>query len=628
MATEYFYPGAKYALEPEYNDILPGYKISASDISLATDPRTANQIQEVSKKLNAGVKNIEISQVRPDVFESIPQQHFNELRRLGKLTGVQFSLHAPIVEPSGFDQEGKWSEVQREMAEKQMTNAVARAHEVNPEANIPVTFHASAVLPEGLMRIKEGEGAESIKRMVVVDPQTGGIREIRESKKYFPGEEKIFDPEKERQRFNETIWTNELNQLTLYTNRGEELIEHTKNLLTGGKEQISQEEVEKFEKKLLEMYRMGKAMSDEELEKFKEEGLELEKSTIETVKRELGHAQVFLMDSYNHLRELYNRVYHGTLEASKKGNGKAKEDLEKLNKLSQEIRDKIEKEKVASDPSKLTEFVSIVEKGINVLKDIKPEIYKPINDFVIDKSSETFANVALEAFLDKNIGNKNPDKTPIISIENPPAGAALSRVEELKKLIEESRRKFVEKAKERGISKSEAEKAAEKIIGATWDVGHINMLRKYGYTSEEIEEQTRKIAKLVKHVHLSDNFGLEHTELPMGMGNVPIDKMLKELEKAGVSPKKIIEAGNWYEHFKTVPIRETLGELGAPIYAMRMPPYWSQIARLQQGYSAGYGTVFPEQHYSIYGGGFSQLPAELGGQVQQKTSRFSGTPME
>lgn len=247
---------------------------------------------------------------------------------------------------------------------------------------------------------------------------------------------------------------------------------------------------------------------------------------------------------------------------------------------------------------------------------------------MIDKSSETFANVALKAFLDKDIGNKNPDKTPIISIENPPAGAALSRAEELRRLIEESRKKFVEKAKEKGIAESEAKKAAEKIIGATWDVGHINMLRKYGYTSEEIEEQTRKIAKLVKHVHLSDNFGLEHTELPMGMGNVPIDRILKELEKAGVSPEKVIEAGNWYEHFKTIPIRETLGELGAPIYTMRMPPYWSQTAQLQQGYFAGYGTVFPEQHYSIYGGGFSQLPAELGGQIQQKTSRFSGTPME
>ena len=35
---------------------------------------------------------------------------------------------------------------------------------------------------------------------------------------------------------------------------------------------------------------------------------------------------------------------------------------------------------------------------------------------------------------------------------------------------------------------------AKKLIGATWDVGHIHMLRKYGYTEKEIVEEAKKIA--------------------------------------------------------------------------------------------------------------------------------------
>ena len=91
--------------------------------------------------------------------------------------------------------------------------------------------------------------------------------------------------------------------------------------------------------------------------------------------------------------------------------------------------------------------------------------------------------------------------------------------------------KFVEKAKASGMSESDAKKQAQKIIGATWDVGHTNMLRKYGYDKADLIKQAEIIAPYVKKVHLSDNFGLEHTELPMGMGNVPIKEIMEKLGK-------------------------------------------------------------------------------------------------
>lgn len=81
------------------------------------------------------------------------------------------------------------------------------------------------------------------------------------------------------------------------------------------------------------------------------------------------------------------------------------------------------------------------------------------------------------------------------------------------------------------MSENEAKKQAEKFIGATWDVGHINMLRKFGYEEKDIIKEAEAVAPYIKHVHLSDNFGFEHTELPMGMGNVPLKEIMEKLGK-------------------------------------------------------------------------------------------------
>ena len=201
----------------------------------------------------------------------------------------------------------------------------------------------------------------------------------------------------------------------------------------------------------------------------------------------------------------------------------------------------------------------------------------------------------------------------------------------MKELIVKAREKFVQKAVEDGMSKNMAENQAKKLIGATWDVGHINMLRKFGYGDKELREQAKTIAPFVKHIHLSDNFGLEHTELPMGMGNVPMKAHLEELRKAHGDKldkiKKVIETGDWYQHFQKTPIRETFAAFGSPIYPMQNAPYWNQAMNTSAGYFSGYGAMLPEQHFQTYGAGFSSLPQELGGQMGGK-SRVSGNPME
>ena len=254
--------------------------------------------------------------------------------------------------------------------------------------------------------------------------------------------------------------------------------------------------------------------------------------------------------------------------------------------------------------------------------DIVPEVYKPLENFAVEKSAETFGNVAFKAY------KKFKENAPIISIENPPAGGGLSRAEDLKALVNASREQFVKRAVSEGMSEKDAKAQAEKLIGVTWDVGHINMIRKYGYSEKDVVKESEKIAPLVKHVHLSDNFGFEHTELPMGMGNVPIGEIMKRLGERGFEARKVIEAGNWWQHFKTSPFQETLEAFGSPIYGMKMAPYWNQSVGVQ-GYFGGYWNMLPQVNYETMGSGFSMLPSELGGRRQGSSgSRMSGRPLE
>ena len=193
----------------------------------------------------------------------------------------------------------------------------------------------------------------------------------------------------------------------------------------------------------------------------------------------------------------------------------------------------------------------------------------------------------------------------------PPAGFALSTGNDIRDIVVASRQQFVNKAIADGMSENEAKKQAEKFIGATWDVGHINMLRKFGYEEKDIIKEAEAVAPYIKHVHLSDNFGFEHTELPMGMGNVPLKEIMEKLGEKGFNARKIIEASAWWQHFRSPPFQEVLEAVGSPLYSMNMAPYWNNAPGLVQGYSSGYGQMLPQINYETFGAGFSRLPTEL-----------------
>ena len=475
-----------------------------------------------------------------------------------------------------------------------------RAHKLDPKGNIPVTFHSTAALPELRPHImeqdKEGKSTKVEQGILVVNEDTGQFQFLRPEKRYFPeggeftGKPIKFDSATEINRVNEDQWSRNISELNYYSNLGENIIQ---NLKENYSEDIYKQ-IGKIDPKNI--------TDPQDRERY------------DQLMRAALHGQSYFRNSYRMMKQLFDAAY-------KNVDDKDKKELEEFANKAKKI---VEQKGIETALARLDQLRLVVDEGLKTLSHLKPQMFKPLDQFVIDKSAQTFANVAASAY------EKFGETAPIISIENPPGGQGISTAEDLVELIEKSRSELKKNLVEKKhLSQSEADAIAKKMIGATWDVGHINMMRKKGYTEEDIVEQTKKIAPFVKHVHLSDNFGLDHTELPMGMGNVPLKKMMDEIKKAGFKGEQMVEAGNWWEFFSTQgggnPFIPSLEGMDSPIYAMQNAPTWANAGRYG-AYYVGHGAVNPAVHHSLYGANFQNLPVELGGEIPGDKGRFAGTP--
>ena len=594
------YQGGYSSLNPDYGSVFTGYRVEdTSTIGLSTDPRTANILKDVSEKIAPGIKNIELSLIQPEILESIPKQHLEEMNRLAKLTGVDVTVHGPLIDASGVTQQG-FEDQQREIAERKIISAIEKSHQINPNGNSPITFHTANQLP-GARYAKTKEG-EHVEFMPIVNQETGQISGVKRDERIHAAlnekgeiEREMYGVDKKIKIMNDTQWDESLQQLIIPKEHADRILAETMPL-------VAQIPVNK-----------------------KGEPIPLEGAQKDDLSR-FRNAHEQLRDVNMHLNSIFEKAYKiYEKEDNKKG-------IEYLKKVAKNYQDNfvIEDKKTGmlrSDPK----IQSVAMQGfmenlrIDKLKERKinaPQVLKSAEKYALERSEETFGNAAWQSY--KKFG----DKTPIISIENPPAGMGLSRAEDVKNIVKGAREQFINNAVNKGMSQGEAKKKAEKLIGATWDVGHINQLRQFGFSSEDIIKEAEVIAPYVKHVHLSDNFGMENTELPMGMGNVDLKEIMKKLGKKGEKAKKIIEAAHWWQHQQTSPVNVSLEALGSPMYSMNMGPYWNQAQGLQQGYFEGYGMMLPPIHYETFGAGFSQLPTELGGQRQGGGGRMSGRPME
>ncbi len=632
VGYENFYIGNYTPLEPEFGEYFTGARIAHASLGAPTSPMTADQIRQASKLLNTGMKTVEVGAIQQDVFEAIPKQHFKEMRRLAELTGTEMTVHGPIIDLAGFSQQG-WHETQRKMAEAQMVDTIEKSHELNSKGNVPVTFHAQPPFPTqrwvhvdekkanemiGNIQQRAGERGgysrdeikmvEDLRRgrmmdsVMAVDQETGQFQEIRYQQQYWPEGIIEFDPKSRIGMMNFSQWESEKFGVT----RLEEEKMRLARLIPVEEYGALKEE----EKNLLSKYKDG-AATESDVRKLRQVHSDLQR--VEYPIQETNFHQ------YTALRNMFNDFMKFGEKEYKDSSGRVvlrREDVAEEVKEIWKAHGTHNAGGVYSD-----ELISNLREKISQLP--YPQKWRPADEFAREKVAETTAGAAFTAW--KKFG----DKAPTIALENYP-DTVMSTGEDSAKVIEAARKAFVERAMKEGVGADRAKAAAEKLIGVTWDYGHVNMLRKYGFPEKFVVEETAKVAEYVKKAHLTDNFGFADSHLPPGMGNIPYKQALAELEKKGIKVPQIVEASGLVQHFKTNPHPYVLEALGSPLYSYMAAPYWNQARASYGAYFGGYGEFLPDFHFKTYGSpSFSALPSELGGEMPgERRQTFSGQGME
>ncbi len=579
--------------------------IPAHQLGLTTDPSTANQIAALSQALNQGISVMEIGNLDQNIFETIPKQHFAEMRRKAKLAGAQLTMHAPIrgTDPSGFGERG-YDEMNRLAVEKHLKDVIDKAAEMDDKGNMPITIHGSNTYGSTFKYIEDENGRRKVMdQLIAVDRETGEIRPLKEEVRYYAQpikdektnelryvSKKNYSPEEQMKIANTTLWEDQIDKII-----------------------FQKVNVDNIISKIPENAQMMALRAAEDSYYFNSLAPD-EKNEVLSVQS----ARSYLEDVHKMLSTMFSRAYEFGNDNQKKelltmSKDFAKDlygvDPEKMvdGKLTEE-----EKSKMYYSSNSIRNQANAMQVFAEKLKEMNPNMLESIEKFSTEKASETFSNVALHAY------DLKKDKAPALSLENLYQGMGFSQGEDLKNLVLASRDSFEKKLmKERHLSESEAKRISEKLIGVTFDVGHLNMSRKYGFTEKELVEEAKPLGKFVNKVHLTDNFGFNDTHLPPGMGNVPIRALVEALGDKAAKAIKINEVGGWFQQFKSSPFPQILEAYGSPIYSSTKGPYWSQAGGFQQSYMEGYGQMLPHTNYQVFGAGFSQLPQSLGGSFQQ-----------
>jgi sugar phosphate isomerase/epimerase len=627
---EGFYNGGGSMFSSDYSI---GFKMGGGQLGFPGSAQTANQLGEAVNAVKHGVKTFEVTMLDANASETIPKQHFNEMRALMKLTGVKPSVHAPIIDAAGFGEQG-WTPDAREDNERRLFGAIEKAQALDPSGNLPIVIHSSNGAPGTEWMPgdeKKEEGKFVMKRATMINRETGQLQAINRDHQFRPSHDPtksydandkeikggtpgiLFDAESSIESANSTDWKNRLTEVAQMGKHAGEIIGSAEVNLGEYKDAV-------VNRKSGEIFDLK---TEKKLPGFDSKGVQ--RNSYEQIRK----AGIFLNNAELSFGSAFHQAYkYGTEEQKKE-----------LKILSDEYKEKAQTANVVGRGKGGEDIVGIwnpikrkelLEDSLMKLQNItahkNPELFKMSEDFAMEKAAKTFGNLAAKSY------DKFGEKAPILAVENMMQGMAFSRAEDMRDLVNKSRENFEKHLIEEGVGKSKAKELAKNKLGVTWDVGHLNVMRKKGFTEKDVVEQTKVISKdksMVKHVHLTDNFGYADTHLAPGMGNVPIKSILEELEKTGRfdEMRKIVEAPSMIQHFKVAPHTMTLAAFGSGIYGMKNSPTWDQAIHMQGAYFGGYGNLNPQTHHSYFGAGFTTMPVELGGQMAGGQSRFGGAPM-
>ncbi len=654
--TDSYVNGYLRALDPHY--FVDGqFYVPQGSTAATTSIQTANQLGEVNARLNAGVFGVDIAPINPETLEQIPKEHFDEMYRLAKLSNATVSMHGPILDLVGFTQQNRWEEQSRIQAERMAEYAMDRAHQLNPKGNTFMNIHINngmvgeqwrAATEEEKKKYegkkdplgnpilnKEKFSVSAIKEVEgYVNRDTGEISGFKFDEKMHPiGENQFWTPEVRLHEINKNLWDNEQLRVSQLQREQYEIQKRVEELDRTIRPDILMERVKTNiatpqEKSALASYQQNR----QSLEGYNEEL----NSHVSTALSDIFHKLQYIPKETPEQKKQVNNFIQSVQGHYKEYDSEIKKTAEKYrHSNSNEEKHQYHQQIFQLRDNQLKQLQNDLRKvgaaqrsGIEGEDEIEiPQVVVSSNDFAKVKTIETVSNVVYNAY------KKHGEYTPTFTLENYQPGLTLGSSENLKAVIDDSRKKFAERlVKEKGLDKKYAQETAEKLIGVTWDVGHINFMKKYGFKDEDVLRETEKIAKDVKQLHITDNFGFSDAHMPPGMGDSPIEQQFKILKEKGFGFEKgrlIIEAGPFVGTFKENPHVYTLEHFNSPLYSSVYGPTWNDMGKRYGSYAMGFGNMLPDVHFrEVYGSGFSSLPRELGGAVGGERDRFSGTPMQ
>ena len=563
------------------------------DIGTTTDPM-GNALESLKAKIKHGTGRIEFGFMgqgkgnsQQPTPESYGQKERRDIRELLKVNKMNSSTHAAVHSDSlaGFTQQG-FNEEARGRALKEIKKAVDFASEATRGGAI--VFHVGEWYRpleeldyEDDMEFEGYPGEEDNAIKFAVDSDTGQpIGQIRKDKTiYRPQYRRVKDlsPE-ERQKYNISRNADPDNYVTF---DGDVIDEDakTKDLFRRQPKWNPDETRFKVEELEWDDIKEEAEKRGMEPEKYYAQ-VELENQALNARGSSLFHARQYedTKEEYEELKETYDRY--------KEYKEKLPEDEEYK---AQYILPEQIQQRAGEDPEEFLE--SRMDMAKNSIKHIheasssadvqakefeqKLDRIKTTEEFGLDKTANTIASAARYA-MTKYENNKDKyeyDEPLYVAPENWDPKNYGSHPEEYKKIIDRSRKQFVEQLKnKRGMTQEEAEKKAKTHIKGTLDIGHLNLFREHykeegaGYDTFE-DWMIDKAEELVEddyvgHIHLTDNFGFDDEHLTPGEGNIPMQDFLKKMEEHDMDDL-IVEPGSF--NIQTS-YHDTLSKTKSPIY--------------------------------------------------------------
>ena len=525
--------------------------------------------------------------------ESVSMPEREAIRQLAKINEVELSTHAtPNVAISGITEQG-FSEEQRERALFEVKKAIDFA--ADTARGGPVVLHAQEFprsIAETYKKEKFIQYPEEEKKAVLslVDSETGRLTSLRRDIKI---PEIIKDESGNPIRDENNKLRTEMKQFSSYEDEFKKL---------------SQEEKNKYDNSIAKYFYAKFRISEKERLEADAEFYDERVRNAEKREKELKSLQETVKLSKN-------KEYVIDLLPEKFKEGLSHEERIKLLKNPDEFFNSVlkdlntEKRRFQEGSEGYSKQAFQIEHEINKIK--------PIEEYGIEKSAEAIARAALHGY---DIEKKEKLERPITIVpENWTPEVYGSHPAELKKLIQESRKAMTGLLmKDKHLTQNEAEKIAQERIKATFDIGHLNMWRKYFQGSDKefkqwVDEQVQDLLrnKIIGHVHLTDNFGYHDEHLTPGEGTAPIREFLQRLETEGYTGTIIGEPGGQPEGKIFQAMTGSWGLSNYPMYRLDgLARSWSDIEHSYFGQVEGprfiVGETAPSKEWSLW----SEVPLE------------------